>query len=247
MNKQKEVGAKKSNKKKTVIISSVIIVMTLMVGVILSQKLNSGPQDYENNQQEVEDKQEKTTDDEIEKKSDEEGENGDQLDAKSGDLNEEVRKKEPVKESTPKPKEKPKVEKPNVPKVEKPKSEKPKVEAPKEDKPVEKPKHEHVWEEVYKDHEATYRYEYVEEEFIMQYLFINGDDEERAYVDYSVIQASGYTLGKYARHVLGWDRASYQTHKKVTKEGYMKEILDKPAWKELTHYVCKADGVTKVK
>lgn len=109
------------------------------------------------------------------------------------------------------------------------------------------PAHVHNWTPVYKDHPAVPAEGY--EEWVPDvlgttpmYFFGNGHS-----VAASVVDEQYGSIEKYMRKHGLMDQ-NYWTGYEVITPGYYKWVETspaKPAWRELTHYVCNADGATK--
>lgn len=109
------------------------------------------------------------------------------------------------------------------------------------------PTHVHTWTPVYKDHPAVAAQgyeEWVPDEVgnIPTYFFGNGHS-----VAASVIDGEYDGIGDYMADN-GLITENYWVGYNVITPGYTKwveTVAAKPTWKELTHYVCHADGETK--
>lgn len=113
-------------------------------------------------------------------------------------------------------------------------------------KPTPKPKHEHTWTAVYKDHPETYKDVWVDPVYHggEPGYFINHDNGTRDHITIAELNRDwGGSMTKYMR-AMGWaTTSSYQDN--VLVIGHYQIAIDKPAWRELTHYVCNYDGATK--
>ena len=225
-----------STKRKEKVVASVLALLVLVAVTVFAVNSMVKPVNptVDVKDPEVVEKEDETDEVEVEKPADK-----DEVEVEKPADKDEDKVEKPADKPTEKPADKP-ADKP----VAKPT---PKPDPKPDPKPTPPPAHTHNWIAVYKEHPAETKDVWVDKPVFngeSGYYVGNGLDRFVSVKELERLYGTDWTMEQYLKDN-GWRTENYRASKKATSLGYYEKQVVKPAWKELTHYVCNADGATK--